>query len=189
MRENWADVSDTKRAELFPIILETHNPNWKKVYLDEEEYLKKIFGNSIVRINHIGSTAVAGLIAKPTIDILLEISEGTYLNPISERLLDEGYVVNNPKTDIVMYIKGYTPRGFEGQAVHIHVRNSADWDELYFRDYLVSHPDIAKEYEQLKLALREQYLHDRDGYTEAKGEFIEKHSKQARLAFPGRYAL
>ena len=87
-----------------------------------------------------------------------------------------------------MFIKGYTPRGFEGQTVHVHVRRSGDWGELYFRDYLASHPDAAEAYGNLKRALKDKYPHDRDGYTEAKGAFIQKHTEQARLEFPGKYA-
>jgi len=187
MREDWSDVSEAKRAELFPIILEAHNPKWKDYYLNESAFLASVFGDNIIRISHIGSSAVAGIMAKPTIDILLEISNDTDLQPITERLLDEGYVANSPKGDIVMYIKGYTPRGFEGQAMHIHVRYSADWGELYFRDYLISHTTIAKEYERLKIKLKDNYTHDRDGYTEAKSEFIKENTEKARLEFHDKY--
>ena len=129
-----------------------------------------------------------GLIAKPTIDILLEIPQDIDLLAETEKMMDEGYIVNTPQKDVIMYLKGYTPRGFEGQCVHIHVRHYADWDELYFRDYLISHPKVADEYGKLKLALKEQYIHDRDGYTDAKGDFVRKYSKLARVEFPNRYA-
>ena len=59
--------------QLFPIILTGHNPDWKIYYEDEKALLEKSFGNLLVRIEHIGSTAVEGLIAKPTVDILLEV--------------------------------------------------------------------------------------------------------------------
>ena len=172
---------------LFPIILEAHNPEWKAYYSQERDFLQSIFEDSIVRISHIGSTAVAGLIAKPTVDILLEVAENTDMQAITRRMLDAGYNVNSPKSDIIMYIKGYTPRGVEGQTVHIHVRRSADWGELYFRDYLICHPDVARAYESLKVELKEKYMHDRDGYTEAKGEFVQKYTELARLEFPGKY--
>ena len=187
MREDWSNVSDAKRTELFPIVLEPHNPQWKEYYLEESAFLRSVFGEGITRISHIGSSAVPGLIAKPTIDILVEISSGTDLKEITEILLDAGYVANYPKGDIIMYIKGYTPRGWEGQAMHIHVRHIADWGELYFRDYLILHPEVAQEYGKLKIMLKEKYTFDRDGYTEAKGTFITKHTQQARQEFPCRY--
>ena len=187
MREDWSGVSSDKLAELFPIILEPHNAKWKVYYLHEKEYLQSVFENKIIRINHIGSSSVTGLLTKPTIDILIEISEETDIDAITEKLLNKGYAVNHARDDIITYIKGYTPRGFEGQAVHVHVRYSGDWGELYFRDYLTLHTDVAREYEALKMQLKDKYLHDRDGYTGAKGQFINKHTDKARKEFPNRY--
>ncbi len=89
--------------------------------------MKSAFKDSILRISHIGSTSVPELIAKPTIDILLEISQDADLSIITERLKDEGYIVNTPPGDIIMYLKGYSPNGFEEQCVHIHVRHLGDW--------------------------------------------------------------
>jgi len=187
MRQEWSNVTKEKLSELFPILLEEHNLGWKKYFLQEKYFLQSIFRDKIIRINHIGSSSVAGLIAKPTIDILLEVSKDIDLQAITEKMKDEGYIVNTPKSDIIMYLKGYTPQGFQGQAVHIHVRHSGDWSELYFRDYLILHPDVASEYAKLKFILREQYHHDRDGYTEAKGQFVQKYTEKARSEFLGRY--
>ncbi|MDR3060393.1 MAG: GrpB family protein [Prevotella sp.] len=63
---------------------------------------------------------------------------------------------------------------------YLHVRYSGDWDELYFRDYLLTHPDVAREYGILKLKLQEIYKHDRDGYTQAKSDFIKEVTNRAR---------
>ncbi len=188
MREDWSDVSEEKLAELFPIILEPHNPEWKEYYQREKKYLQSVFGNGVVRISHIGSSSITGLLAKPTVDILLEVAEDVDIQATTEILKDEGYVVNHANDDVITFIKGYTPRGFEGQAVHVHVRGSGDWGELYFRDYLASHADVAQEYEALKMELRNRYLHDRDGYTDAKGQFVKKYTDKARQEFPDRYA-
>lgn len=79
---------------------------------------------------------------------------------------------DTPHNDIIMYIKGYTPQGIEGQCYHVHVRKSGDWGDLYFRDYFAAHDDIAREYETLKLKLMEEYCYDSDGYTDAKGDFV-----------------
>lgn len=187
MKEDWSAISAEKLAKLFPILLSSHNPAWKEEFIREKQYLLSVFGNAVARISHIGSTAVVGLLAKPTVDILLEISEQTDLPAITARLENEGYVVNHAKQDILTLIKGYTTHGFEGQAMHIHIRYRGDWGELYFRDYLNIHPDVAREYETLKKHLKEKYTFDRDGYTEAKGSFIHEHTKRARKEFPNRY--
>lgn len=187
MRQDFSKVTAARLSELFPVLLEEHNPLWKDYYLEEKAFLESVFGSNLVRISHIGSSSVPGLLAKPTVDILLEISRDTDLNAVTDRMQDEGYVVNTPEADLIMYLKGYTPEGFRGQAFHIHVRHSGDWGELYFRDYLMAHPEKAVEYAALKTALKEQFPYDRDGYTAAKGQFVQACTVQARMEFPGRY--
>ena len=76
--------------------------------------------------------------------------------------------------------KGYTPEGFAERVFHIHLRLSGDHDEYYFRDYLREYPAIAKQYEALKLSLWKPYEHDRDGYTNAKGDFIRAITARAK---------
>lgn len=73
-----------------------------------------------------------------------------------------------------MLVKGYTIDGYKGQAYHIHVRYKGDWDELFFRDYLINQPDIAKEYEKLKIDLAKKHKYNRELYTEAKSDFVYK---------------
>jgi GrpB-like predicted nucleotidyltransferase (UPF0157 family) len=187
VRQDFSKVTAARLSELFPVLLEEHNPQWKAHYLEEKAFLESVFGGKLVRISHIGSSSVPGLLAKPTVDILLEITRDTELNAVTERMKEGGYVVNTPKSDLIMYLKGYTPEGFKGQVFHIHVRHSGDWGELYFRDYLIAHPEKTAEYTALKTALKAQFPYDRDGYTEAKGEFVLAHTERARLEFPGRY--
>ncbi|WP_432404238.1 GrpB family protein [Wukongibacter sp. M2B1] len=177
--------------ELFPIILREHNPEYKKWYLIEKGNIEKAVGmNTIERINHIGSSAVEGLLAKPTVDILLEVNCNSDINNLKLRLENAGWILMTieKETDFKMaFNKGYTPDGFAKKVFHLHVRFLGDWDELYFRDYLMIHKEVAKQYGDLKEKLKKQYEHDRDGYTESKTEFIKKWTKQARKEFPNRY--
>lgn len=191
MRHDFSDVISENEAErlgrLYPIILTEYNPIYPEIYLKEREFLLGVFGDAVLRISHIGSTAVPSLISKPTIDILLEIKKDTNLTAITERLTNIGYIVNTPPMDIITYIKGYGETGFEGQVYHIHVREFADHDAFYFRDYLIAHSDTANEYGELKQILLTQFEHDRDGYTAAKGEFIGRITALARDEFKGKY--
>ena len=70
--------------------------------------------------------------------------------------------------------KGYTPEGYAERVFHIHFHLTGDNDEIRFRDYLIAHPDIAKEYEGLKLSLLPRFKHNRDAYTEAKTDFVRR---------------
>ena len=83
--------------------------------------------------------------------------------------------------------KGYTERGFADRVFHLHLRRQGDHDELYFRDYLQEFPEVAKAYEALKLSLWKPYEHDRDGYTQCKGDFVQQATRRAKARYPGRY--
>lgn len=187
MRHDFSGVTPEMLKKLFPVILEEHHTEHFARYEEEKAFLISVFGPSALRISHIGSTSVPGLLAKTTVDILLEIAEDADIPAITERMRDEGYIVNHFGDDIITYIKGYTPRGFEGQSFHVHVRPLADWGELYFRDYLIEHPDTAAEYAALKRRLQPKFEYDRDGYTFAKGEFVQRITVLAREAYPNQY--
>ncbi|MCF8009378.1 MAG: GrpB family protein [Halanaerobiales bacterium] len=191
MRKNLSELTLEELWELFPIILDVHNPEYKKWYLKEKENIEKVVGtNKIERINHIGSTAVEGLIAKPIVDILLEVDYNTDINNLKLRLENSGWrlMSSEEETDLKLsFNKGYTPDGFAEKVFHLHLRFLGDWDELYFRDFLKMHKGIAKKYGELKQKLKRQYEHNRDGYTEAKTAFIKKWTNQARKEFPKRY--
>ena len=177
------EMTNEELWELFPIILTPYDPLWRIRYAEEEKMLKDILTTDIVRINHIGSTAVTGLTAKPTIDILMEINPDSDINKFKEAITKAGYIYSyqpdNPEPKM-MFLKGYTERGFEGQAYHLHVRYPNDPDEIYFRDYLRIHTETALKYAELKSSLLPLYKHDRDGYTAAKGDFIKRITSLAR---------
>ena len=69
----------------------------------------------------------------------------------------------------------------------MHLRYAGDNSELYFRDYLIEHSDVAKEYEDLKLNLWKKYEHNRDAYTNAKTEFVKKYTEKAKVFYGNRY--
>ncbi len=182
-------------SRIYPIILSEYNPDWPLWFSDEKANLERLIGkDAIVRINHIGSTAVPGLLAKPTVDILLEIEEDTDIDALISALPSSEYIClrqegnSLSRHDLMMIIKGYLSDGFAEKVYHIHVRYPRDlqnhaviYDELYFRNYLISCPKVAKEYTQLKCQLFRVYEHDRDGYTSAKGAFIKEITVKAKM--------
>lgn len=165
--------------QLFPIVLTEHNDCWDKYYYEEAEELKKILPDGAI-INHIGSTAINGIFAKPTVDILVEVSSD--LAGIAAILEQNGWTKMSENKTRMSFNKGYTENGFAEKVYHLHLRHIGDNDEIYFRDYLIAHPEIAKEYETLKLALWKKFEHDRDGYTLAKSEFVNKYTALAKQA-------
>ena len=183
-----SEMSLTELWQLFPILLTEHQECWQLWYEEEKNALLKLLPQaSVTRISHIGSTAVADIRAKPIIDILVETSTSTYMDEIEARLCRNGWLCMNRSENRRSFNKGYTEQGFAEKVYHLHLRQSGDNRELYFRDYLRAHPDIARDYEQLKLGLWKKFEHDRDGYTEAKSEFVERYTEQAVQLYAGRY--
>lgn len=191
IRKKLSEMSKEELWELFPIVLSAHRTDWKKWYEDELCLLRKILPEEKVwRISHIGSTSVDTIWAKPIVDILVEAAAGCgadCMQTIKEILLQNGYLCMSEDGGRISLNKGYTEEGFAERVYHLHLRRTGDNDELYFRDYLIEHPETAKEYENLKMGLWKQFEHDRDGYTEKKGGFVQKHTLQAKAEFGGRY--
>ncbi|HBJ76567.1 MAG TPA: GrpB family protein [Porphyromonadaceae bacterium] len=158
---------------LFPIQLVEHNSEWTSQFHEEKEHLKSILHDKkIVSISHIGSTAIKGIWSKPIVDILIEIDADENIQEVAELLVRKGYISMCSSENRISLNKGYTPEGFTDRVFHIHLRFSGDNVEIKFRNYLNTHPEIAKNYEALKLSLWKQYEFDRDGYTNAKSKFV-----------------
>jgi len=167
--------------QLFPISLTEHQPCWKEWFEQEAKELRSVLPpDGRIRLNHIGSTSVEGIWAKPIVDILLEIPKELDMRGIEEILLGMGYLCMSREEGRISFNKGYTENGFAERVFHLHVRYLGDHDELYFRDYLRKHADAAREYEKLKLSLWKKYEHDRDGYTAAKTEFVLACTERAK---------
>lgn len=185
------DLSEMTLAELwelFPIVLTAPNPHWHIWYEEQRKQLEQLLPmDDISRISHIGSTAINGIWAKPTIDILVERKLGGDLNLITHRIQEAGFNLMCTENDRISFNKGYTPSGFAEKVFHLHLRPDQDNDELYFRDYLNEHLSAAKEYEKLKFTLWPQFEHDRDGYTKSKTDFVQYYTKKAKAAYGERY--
>lgn len=162
---------------LFPIILTPPDNRWVEWAEKEISYLKEILGNMIAAIHHVGSTAIKGIWAKPIIDLIIETEDLSNFSIIKSKIIKAGYICMNETECRLDFNKGYTPEGFATKVYHLHVRICGDNDEVYFRDYLNSHADIAKEYETLKLSLWKPFEHNRDGYTNAKASFVKRYTQ------------
>ncbi|MDE5878378.1 MAG: GrpB family protein [Muribaculaceae bacterium] len=168
------DMTLEELWELFPIVLIPHQPQWRQWAEEEIGSLTVILTGYEPIINHVGSTAVPAIWAKPIIDILVQMPSDVDWGKLRTMMEAHGYICMSTSDSRMSFNKGYTPQGFAERVFHIHFRRLDDNDEIYFRDYLISHPNLAKEYESLKLSLLPEYRHNRDGYTEAKSEFVKK---------------
>ena len=168
--------------ELFPITLVPHDDRWTQWASEEIECLKSyVFDLPNVELHHIGSTAIKGIWAKPIIDLLVEVDFCRF-EDIKHKLLRVGWRCMSESARRISFNKGYTSTGYAERVFHLHLREKGDNDEILFRDYLNTHVEVAKQYESLKLTLWKTYEHDRDGYTDAKSEFVRHYTSAAKSA-------
>ena len=135
----------------------------------------------IKRVSHIGSTAVSGIWAKNIIDILLEVPDKKRMAEVREILKNNGWLCMNTSENRISMNKGYTEKGFAEKVYHLHIRlpcmimmNCTSF--LTCRRTLPSR----RQYETLKLLLWKRYPHDRDGYTEAKADFVRTYTELSK---------
>jgi GrpB-like predicted nucleotidyltransferase (UPF0157 family) len=155
-----------------------YDPRWPVLFDEEAKRLRAVLDPSlIVGLEHFGSTAVPDLSAKPIIDILIAVrsladAQASFVEAL--RHLDYVYWAENPRKDRMFFVKGMPPFG-PRRSHHVHVTepDGEMWQRLAFRDYLRTHPEEARTYEQLKRRLAAEHPRDREAYTDAKSVYID----------------
>lgn len=156
-----------------PVVIADYNPDWPAMYERERRRILDAIGEWLVDIQHVGSTSVHGLAAKPVIDIMPGVRSLDDTRHIIEPLKRLGYEFVPEYVDDIPE-RRYFRRGHP-RSHHLHVVETTSdfWRRhLAFRDYLRAHPEAARDYETLKRRLAVQYGDDRLGYVNAKSEFI-----------------
>jgi len=151
-----------------------HDSAWPSLFVQQARALRAALGAVALRIDHIGSTAVPGLVAKPVIDIQISVADLVPLDAYKVPLEELGYVFRMDNTERT---KRYFRERLGTRRTHIHVRRAGSFGEqfaLLFRDFLRMHPDVALRYGGLKMALAEEFSlpEQRHAYTDAKSPFI-----------------
>lgn len=165
------------------VVIVEYNPRWPAMYQEERQSILTATGDLIVAIEHIGSTAVPGLGAKPIIDIMAAVRELVDAERCVEPLKTIGYEYVPEYNDIIPERRYFHKGPAEARTHHLHmVELTSDfWERhMLFRDFLRTHPEEAQQYYDLKKELAGKYRSDREGYTEAKTAFIESVVDKAR---------
>ena len=158
-------------AGLRVIRIVDYDPGWPGRFAELAGRLRSALGGAALRIDHIGSTSVPGLAAKPVIDIQVSVAQLEPVGPFRGPLESLGYVyrAGNPERT-----KRYFREPPAQPRTHIHVRRAGSFSEqfpLLFRDYLRNSADTAAEYAALKRRLAARFPHDGQAYTDAKAPF------------------
>lgn len=152
-----------------------YNPDWLDKFEKESKKLQSILGNNLNHIHHIGSTSVPGLMAKPVIDIMLDVSSLEFLDTITSQMETIGYEVMG---EYGIPGRRYFRKGGDNRTHHIHAFKTGDPNlvrHLAFRDYLIAHPKVAEQYGQLKFNIANTGDNNIDNYCDLKDPFIQHH--------------
>lgn len=172
------------------IAIVPYDPEWPRLFIEEKEYLLEFLPRELIgRIEHFGSTAVPGLAAKPIVDMLVEVTSleeaRRRIVPILESLGYDYFWRPTWGDDTPPFYAWFIKRDSRGKRTHhIHMVEShfEHWERLLFRDYLAKHPDVAGEYQRLKIRLAAEHPSDRVAYTKGKTDFIARVMKIAKQA-------
>jgi GrpB-like predicted nucleotidyltransferase (UPF0157 family) len=158
-----------------PIEIVSYDPAWPARFGEEAKELRRALAAWLVGpIEHIGSTAIPGLAAKPVIDIMAAVETLDASRPAIAALADLDYRYAPYRADSEHWFCKPS-LAFRTHHLHLIPLESSRWSEtIAFRDYLRAHSRIAAEYEDLKRRLADVHRFDREAYTEAKGPFVAR---------------
>ena len=162
-----------------PVILSDYDPNWPGLFQFLRRRVADVLGDMAAAIEHVGSTAVPGLAAKPIIDIDVLLASETMLLTAIERLAGLGYI-HRGNLGIAEREAFFAPVNDPPHHLYVCPPSGAEFRRhVAFRDYLRAHPNDAKIYAGLKKALAERFREDRVGYNNAKNGFVEELTSRA----------
>ena len=158
-----------------PVILEEYDSSWPSKFEEEKEYLMAVAGKwHFGSIEHVGSTAVPGMVAKPVIDVMFGVKTLDESRPAIEVLVEAGYEYWPYKTEVMHWFCKPSDV-FRTHHLHLIPYESPLWQErIKFRELLRSDDKVATEYANMKRELAATYREDREAYTDKKWPFIQR---------------
>ena len=157
--------------------LADHDPEWKELAARTIKLLWRIFGSVATDIQHVGSTAVRGIKAKPIIDIAVAVEDFAKVETLIPALEQAGFTYRSDINDgWQRYIVYHDSKNdCRINDIHVVLSDSNEWQNyLLFRDYLNNDSDMAQEYEKVKLEMMARFKRDRVAYCDGKTEFCSK---------------
>lgn len=181
----WFETEELLGVEINTVVLNEYNPKYKKLFEQEKANLMQYLGDEILQIEHIGSTSMPGIVSKPIIDIVVAVKDLNKIGEIESVLTEKGYIYKGPISAIddryQFLIGNSVKRDFH---IYFTELNSDVWyDFVLYRDYMLSHPEELREYEELKIKLAKLYPNDRRNYLKHKQVYINEIHKKARKLY------
>jgi GrpB-like predicted nucleotidyltransferase (UPF0157 family) len=166
-----------------------HHPSWATLAADACQEARRVCGHLLADLQHVGSTAVPDLPAKPILDLAAAVATWEAIPELVQRLTGIGYIYRGDGGDEGghLLVRESSP---DVRTIHVHVVEHAgpQWrNYLLFRDLLRQHAGIRKQYAELKQELGIRFGDDRQSYTASKHDFIRGilETKEAQPSVPG----
>ena len=166
----------------FPVVLKSHDPQWAGAAEREAERLRAALGDTLVRVHHIGSTSIPGLVAKPILDLIPVASSLAALDAARGKLEELGYAWWG---EFGLPGRRYCTLDDVGQGrrlvqLHCYAEGSPEIARhLAFRDYLRGRPDVVAEYEAIKRRCAELHRESSHAYGDCKGTWVKRIETEA----------
>ena len=156
--------------------LQDYQDDYPAIYEKEKEELLKIYGSRIKDIDHVGSTSIKGIKSKPIIDINIQTDDLEDFKKYTESIVEGNiYTVKKEPTLGGDYLIRKEEDGKVKALIHVYLTGDMNGiTSIMFRDYMNSHDDEAKRYEELKLKLYDEYKDNRKMYTLGKDKYIKR---------------
>ena len=153
-----------------------HDPAWRGEFEAEARRITRALGDLVVRLHHIGSTAIPGIFAKPIIDFLMEVEDIVDLDDRSSFMEEIGYeAMGEFGIPGRRYFRKNNALGVRTHQVHAFEADSTEVERhLAFRDYMIAHPEEAQAYGDLKRKLAQEHPDDIEAYMDGKDPFIKE---------------
>ena len=157
-----------------------YNKNYPKLFNIEKDLIKSILKDNVVNIYHIGSTSIPFIKSKPIIDIMVSVKDLNKVDEIKNEFIKVGYEYLG---EFGIKNRRYLRKDGDNRTHQIHIFSYLDeynlTRHLAFKEYLLTHKDVAKEYEELKVKLASLYPNDIEKYCDGKDEFVKSVEERA----------
>lgn len=151
-----------------------YNSEWSDLYEQEASRLRSLLGENVLSIEHIGSTAISGMMSKPIIDVMVAVPTMEVGQQVVSTLISNNYIrrPNGDLEDRIFLVKG--EETLRTHHISLTELQSNYWHQhILFRDCMRKNPDLANRYIEIKSVLSVKYKNDRAKYTEGKEDFVK----------------
>lgn len=161
------------------VVVANYNPQWPVMFEVEADKIRRVFGEELFAVHHIGSTSVPGLKAKPIIDIMPLVRAIEVVDKFNDKMIEFDY---EPMGEFGIPGRRYFRKGGDNRTHQIHIfqYNSLDVERhLAFRDFLCKHGEDAKGYAALKESLASRFPNNIEAYMDGKNDFVKNLEQRA----------